>query len=406
MATMILSYKYRLLPTKKQHAALERILEDQRQLYNAALQERIDCYRLTRRGITYVDQCKSLSEWRKSDDEARAMPLNIQRWTIRRVDLAFAAFFSRVKKKTGRAGYPRFRSFHRWKSFGFNEFEGVRLIGRRIHFRGMPGSLRVHMHRQLPEGLPRSCSLSRDRKGWYVSLQMRISAPDTKESSTFVGIDLGLTTLAALSDGSMVENPRMGRKSAKMIRRLSRALSLCKRGSRRRQKVRQRLARQHERIGAQRETYLHQVTAKIMQTHDLIAIEKLNVKGLAKSNLARSVNDASWNILREMLAYKAERAGCQLIEVDPRYTSQTCPECGQIKPKTLSQRLHECDCGCVLDRDVAAARVILSRAVACPEVLKTAESRISAPGNIGSLPSRYFALAERIETLPSREEGK
>lgn len=140
----------------------------------------------------------------------------------------------------------------------------------------------------------------------------------------------------------------------------------CRKGSNRRRKIRARLAVAHDAVRRQRETHLHQVSAGLVRRFGQIAIEKLNVKGLAKSILARDVNDASWGRLISMLRYKAERAGSVLIEVDPRGTSQTCPDCGQIKAKELSERVHKCDCGCVMDRDVAAAKIIEMRAVRGP----------------------------------------
>src|SRR5262245_9555498 len=148
---MMLTYRYRVLPSKRQHRALERILESQRELYNAALEERIDAYR--KRGLTrsYVDQCRALTEWRQSDPEGAAVPVNLQRWTLKRLDEAYQAFFRRVKAST-KPGFPRFRGKGRFDSFGFREFRGIGFARGRIRFRGIPGSLRVHLHRPLPEG--------------------------------------------------------------------------------------------------------------------------------------------------------------------------------------------------------------------------------------------------------------
>src|SRR4051794_14810856 len=135
---MILTYRYRLLTSKRQHRALREICEEQRLLYNAALEERIDCYRKTGKSISYVAQCNSLTICRRDIPGFSILPLNLQRWTLRRIDEAFAGFFRRAKSRRGRAGYPRYRSKHRWDSFGFNEIPGLRWDGRRLRFRGMP----------------------------------------------------------------------------------------------------------------------------------------------------------------------------------------------------------------------------------------------------------------------------
>lgn len=133
-----------------------------------------------------------------------------------------------------------------------------------------------------------------------------------------------------------------------------------------REKAKARLARLHERTANARRTFHHQVAARLIRENDLIAVEDLNVKGLAKSMLARDVNDAGWASFITLLAEKAEKAARALVKVDPRHTSQICPSCGTIKPKTLKERIHRCDCGLTIDRDVAAAQIILMRAVVGP----------------------------------------
>lgn len=379
----ILTFKYRLLPNRRQHRALEHILEEQRQLYNAALEERIGCYKAAGRTITYVDQCSSLTEWRRNDETAGAVPLCLQRWTIKRVDEAYKAFFRRAAIRTGRAGFPRFRGRGWWKSFGFSEFSGVRFDGKRLRFAGIPGGLRVHLHRLMPTGKPVSCVFTRDGKGWHVSFQVRTTVSAHRERQTSIGIDIGLTSLATLSDGTSIPNPRHAKKAERELRRRQRALSRCKFGSARRAKVRSAVNRLHRKITAARDTYLHQVSADLVRRFDRIAVEKLNVKGLAAGRLAKSVHDASWGMLRQMLAYKAERAGIELIEVNPRNTSQACSCCGVIVPKTLSTRIHECmECGTVLDRDHNAAINILRLAVAGQGALNVAGYGERAPRNI------------------------
>ena len=357
--TVVLTYKYRLLPTKRQHAALADILESQRLLYNGALQHRIGAHRRIGKTPTLFDQFAELTELRR-DPSYREVPVTLQRWTLKRIDDAYAGFFRRLKSD-GKAGFPRFRGKGRWRSFGFREFSGVRLDGNRFRFKGLPGSLRIHLHRPLPACRPLSCTFTRDHKGWNVSLQYRVAVQALPTTAKQVGIDMGLTTLAMLSTGKAIPNPRVAKRAERELRRRQRALARCKRGSNRRRKVRDRVARLHAQVANARRTYLHQVSARLIREHDLIAVEKLNVKGLAAGMLAGSVHDAAWSTLRNYLAYKAVWAGREFFEVNCRNTSQTCPECGQVKAKSLAERVHRCDCGCVLDRDHAAALVILQR---------------------------------------------
>ena len=131
-----------------------------------------------------------------------------------------------------------------------------------------------------------------------------------------------------------------------------------------RKKARVRVAKAYRRIRNQRKDFAHKLSKQFALTYSLIAVEDLNVKGLASSRLSKSVNAAAWSMFTSMLEYKAENAGSLVIKVDPRQTSQTCPDCGNIRKKELSQRWHECSCGCSLPRDMAAAKVILGRGLA------------------------------------------
>lgn len=390
--TQVLTYQYKLLPTKAQHRALERILEDQRQLYNAALEERIECYRKTGKGRSYVDQCKGLTECRHVLPDMAGLPLRVQRATLDRLACAYKAFANRVRIGAS-AGFPRFKGKDWFNSFGFRQFSGIRFSCGRLRFSGMPGALRMRLHRQMPEGRILSCQFKRGPKGWCVGFQVRVAIIMKRAPLRMSGIDMGLDTLAALSTGTLIANPRPGRKAAKQLRIKQRALARRKKGSARRRKVRACLAGLHAKIGKTRSTYLHQVSARLVRDYDLIAIEALNVHGLATSMLSRSVHDAAWGTLTNFLRYKTERAGVQLIEVDPWRTSQECPECQRVAAKTLDIRVHDCPCGYVANRDVAAARVILNRAVAGPRAHNVTGYGERGLGNLGS--SETLPLAQR-----------
>lgn len=364
--TAIITFKQRLLPSRKQHVALNALLESQRHLYNGALEARIDAYRKATKSITLYTQTTELTELRR-DPTFADIPVNLQRWTLRRLDDAYAGFFRRVK--AGRiAGFPRFRGKGRWNSFGFAEFKGITLTNTRLRFKGLPGSLRVHLHRPIPEGKPLCCTFTRDHKGWFVCLQYRVPVRSLRVTDKQVGIDVGLTHLATLSTGEHIPNPRVAKRAMREMRRRQRAVSRCKMGSNRRKKVKAQVTRLHARIANARRTYLHQVSARLVRENDLIAVERLNVSGLAAGMFAAGVHDAAWVTLKQQLSYKAAWAGRELREVDPRHTSQACSVCGAIVPKKLSERRHCCPhCGLEMDRDYNAARNILHRAVLRPE---------------------------------------
>jgi len=287
---VILTYRYRLLPSKRQHEALTAICEAQRQLYNAALEERIDCYRKTGKGRSCFDQQKSLTICRRELPEMAELPVTLQRWTLRRLDDAYSAFFRRAKERSGKAGFPRFRGRERWDSFGFAEFSGIRFDGKRLRFAGMFGGLRIHLHRRLPDSTDiRSCVFRRDGRGWHVCLQVAIEAMPKRAVGTAVGIDLGLKVFAYCSDGVVIPNPHVARKAERKMRMRQRALARCKRGSNRRRKIKAQLVRLHHKITNKRSTWLHQQSRALVDRTDLIAAEDLRVANMVRIRISRGL---------------------------------------------------------------------------------------------------------------------
>jgi putative transposase len=282
---LVLTYVYRIRPTAAQHAQLSKILNDQRQFYNAALEERIGAWR---RGVSISlnDQTKSLTEIRSFEPDHGEIPYNVSKWTLKRLDDAMKAFFRRAKQRGGKAGFPRFRSASRWSSFGFHQKGGLRLRGRKLLFSGgIAGGLDLKLHRPLPsEGVIKSATFTKEGRHWRVGLTVSTPAPSNHPSPTTVcGIDVGVEALATLDKGARIENIRPRKSRQQDLCRASRALSRCKRGSRRRQKVRARLAAAQRRVRNTRATYLHQVSATIARDHALIAVEDLNLKNMTRS---------------------------------------------------------------------------------------------------------------------------
>jgi len=181
-----------------------------------------------------------------------------------------------------------------------------------------------------------------------------------------VGLDVGLEKFAALSDGSVIENPRYLRKTEKRLKHAHRALSRKQKASRNRKKARLKVARLHAKIRSQRRDFLHKASRRLVNTYSMVAVEDLAVRNMVKNHhLAKSISDAGWSEFLTMLCYKAEEAGSRVVKVNPSGTSQECSRCGTTVAKDLSVRLHKCPhCGLVVDRDVNAARNILARAIA------------------------------------------
>lgn len=360
---MILSYRYRLYPSKAQDVALGEMLADFCELYNCALEHRISAY-VKGTSIRRYDQSACLPQIRRELPHQGRWSATAQQKVLHRLDKAYAAFFVRVKRG-GAAGFPRFRARARYHAADFQVGDGMTLRkSGNIGFVGVPGQVKVKWHRALPS-LPKSAVLSRNAGKWFIIFHVDVQ-PIERIGPDSVGIDMGLTSLVALSTGETVARQNITKRNAARLRRTQRALARCKRGSKGRQECKAVVAKLQAHIGNARRDSLHKLSASIVARFGRIAIEDLNIKGLAAGMLAKPVNDAAWSMLTNMLTYKAANAGCELVKVDPRGTSQTCPECGTIAKKTLAERMHRCPCGCVLNRDVAAAIVVHDRAFGRP----------------------------------------
>lgn len=362
---MLRSFKYRLYPNRRQQEQLAAMLGAFCDLYNAGLQQRIEAYR--RQGITlgYVNQANELKAVRLTDARLAGFSYSAEQQILRRLDKAFRAFFRRLKTKA-KAGFPRFQAKSRFDSAEFRVGDGLTIRkNSRLGIVGIPGQIKVKWHRALPANAKVGAAvISRSCGKWYVCFQIEL--PDTEiaqGNGPAIGIDVGLLSLIATSDGETVDAPRWTRKAAKKQRRLQRALTRCRRNSRRRLKVKRNLARHSASTANRRRDFLHKLSRSLVDRYTLIVIEDLSIERLARSMFAKSVHDAAWGQLRQFLTYKAESAGSEVIAVDPRGTSQVCSECGCSVPKTLAVRWHDCpECGYSADRDVNAARNVLLRA--------------------------------------------
>ena len=351
------NFKYRLYPTQAQSDALGFQLAEACRLYNAAVQERRDAYRISHKSINYCDQANQLKEIRACGDLELAN-FSCSQDVLRRVDKAFNAFFGRVRNGQ-KPGYPRFRPASRYDSITWPSYgDGCKLLDNgKLRLQGV-GAVKVKLHRRI-EGEIKTVTIKREAGRWYAVLSVECEAKPLAASTEKTGIDVGLTAFATLADGTEIENPRYYKQAQAKLRRAQRKVARRKRGGNNRKKAVRELQRVHAHVRNQRGDFAHKVSRTLVMLFGLIVIEQLNIKGLASGMLAKSVNDAGWSSFITKLAYKAEEAGRALVKVDPRGTSQRCV-CGAANPKTLSQRWHHCEsCGLSVARDHASALEIL-----------------------------------------------
>ncbi len=357
------AFKYRLYPNRSQAEALDAMLETHRRLYNFALEERREVYEAEERTVGYAEQSGKLREARKADPYLAKTNFSSTQATLRRLDRSFKAFFRRIRAGE-KPGYPRFKPEGRFRTVEFPSYgDGCRLKDNGRLYLQHVGQVKVKLHRPV-EGRIKTVSVKRACGRWYVVFVCDVGeAPEPASDGPAVGIDLGLKSFIATSEGESVEPPRCYRKGHKKLCRAQRSLSRKKRGSNRRRKAREKVARLHEKIANQRQDFHHKQARKLVDAHGSIVHEALNVKGIARTRLARSTLDAGWASFLNILTQKAEEAAVRVIAVDPRNTTQACSSCGALPEikKTLSDRLHVCSCGYVTDRDVNAALNILAR---------------------------------------------
>jgi putative transposase len=365
------TYKYRLCPNHAQDKALDFLLWQGRNLHNAALEQRIKVYQGTGKGISYPEQWAHFRDERNANPETlgKLNATSVQQM-LRRLDKSFSAFFRRLKAGE-KPGFPRFKGRNRFHSLEYRHGDGCRLRtdgkGQTLFYIQNVGQIKVKYHRPIPNlSEIKHVILKRSLDEWYVCLSLDMPDPEPViHDGPAVGVDVGLKGLLALSDGTTVDNPRWMRGNLRKLRVAQRRLSRRKKGSNRRRKAARQVARLYERITNQRRDFWHKTTRRMVDTYGLIAIEGLTLNFLTQnSHLSLSAHDAGLGEFRQLLDYKAEEAGSQVVTVNPRNTSQVCSGCGKVVPKKLSVRIHACPaCGLIEDRDVNAARNILKLAL-------------------------------------------
>jgi len=359
---MFKAFKYRLYPSPRQKHQLNGILETCRRWYNDCLEERKTAWEERHESVGKYSQLHKVKDLKKTNAYAAYIHSHILQVVVQDLDKAFTAFFRRVK--TGeKPGYPRFKGYHRFQSFGLKEYgNGFKLDGRRLKVSGV-GRIAVHWHRPI-EGEIKTVRLVRQAGNWYAAFGCEVVEHPLAPTGRDVGVDVGLHHLAATSDGEITDNPEWYRAEQARLRVLQRRVARRKLRGRNRNKAVLALQRQHERIANRRQDFLNKFAHRLVHDYDRIAIEDLQVKNMVRNrHLSKSILDAGWGYLKQRLAHKAAEAGRVVYLVNPAYTSKTCSHCGTVfETLSLSDRWVSCSCGLSLDRDVNAALNILDRA--------------------------------------------
>ena len=384
------AYQYKLKPNKEQVSTIELWLDLLRRQYNYRLGERFSWWSENRCPVNasplimpipqlrnnpdYYSQKKDLVNTKDKFREYKLIHSQVLQDCIKRVKLAFERWL-KADKNGQRLGKPRFKGKGRYRSFTYPQIKQNCIEGNKINLPKI-GKVKLIQHRPLPEGFQiKTVTISRKVDGYYVTLSLENKwvpyFPDVEPTTeNTLGIDMGLKNFLVTSQGESVPIPQYYRSSQKRLKTLQKRLFRKKKGSKRWLKAVKAVAKQHKKVADKRKDFHFKTANELLLKAEVIQYENLNIKGLAKTRLSKSINDAGWGQFLSILTVKAGNAGVKTIAVNPQNTSQDCSNCGEKVPKELNIRTHSCPhCGIVIDRDLNAAINIKNRAAGHP-VLK------------------------------------
>ncbi|NES85616.1 MAG: transposase [Moorea sp. SIO2B7] len=393
------AYQYKLRPTRKQTATIDKWLSMLCAQYNYLLADRFNWYEQNRSPVNacpyvchlpqlrvnpdYYSQKKTLPQLKKDRPWYKEIHSQVLQDVVKRVKVTFERFL-KGDSKGKRTGRPRFKPLSRYRTFTYPQIKQECLQGNCIDLPKL-GKVKLVLHRRIPEGFKiKTVSISKKSDGFYVTLSLEDKTiPEIRTDinpSSIIGIDLGLKDFLTTSEGETVAIPQHYRKAQKRLGLIQRKISRRNKGSNRRLKAIKLLAKEHKKVADKRKDFHYKTANQLLSKYDVIAHEALNIKGLARSKLALSVLDAGWSNFLSILTNKAENAGLLVIPVSAHNTSHDCSSCGEKVPKKLHIRWHNCpNCGCSLGRDHNGAIKIKNRAVGHP-VLKAQLTSDGIPG--------------------------
>jgi putative transposase len=349
-------FEFRLYPSRVQRGRLFSQFDSCKELYNELLELNNKTYAESGKGLRKFDFNNALKG--KYPELFSQVKQNVSD----RVGKAYQNFFRRVKDPScKKKGFPRFKS--RVHSITYPQ-KGFKLLSDKRLYCARVGNVPIVLHR-APKGKIKTLTIKRNRAGqWFAVFACEVESKKVKHRGKKVGVDVGIESFATLSDGVVIENPRLLLKSEKRLRRLQRRMSKTVKGSNNRRKARYLVARQHLGIENQRKDFLHKTTHALAVKYSEISVEDLTIKNMVRNHcLAKHIHDASWSTFFNMLSYKAVTCGGAVIRKNPRNTSKTCSQCGAIIDMPLRKRVFNCPhCGFVCHRDLNAAINIEGRA--------------------------------------------
>jgi len=378
-------HKIQLLPNNKQRTCFNRWAGAYRWAYNYGLERREAEYKSTGKSLGAYALKKEITKLKYTEEYSWLQDISksVPRVALMHLEKAYKNFFCRCKNGEKGKGFPKFKSKKHSKMVFHIEPEQIRLDNENKRVR-LPkiGWIRMAQAPRFSGKLIKTVAVSERAGKWYVSFNYEIEVEPVETQNGPVGIDLGVKTLATLSDGTTYENPRVFQCYQQLLARAQRQLTRKQRGSKRWQRGRLRVQRIHKRIQSIRNDAIHKSTSEIASQYGLVALEDLNIRGMVKNRcLAKSVSDAAMSEFCRQIQYKMLWAGGETIVIDRWFpSSKLCSKCGCINSNLiLADRIWTCECGAIHDRDQNAAINILT------EALNPGDSDGSARGGKGAI---------------------
>ena len=359
------AYKFRIYPDAARQAEIDERLVLAQQFYNKILEKSITSYKNGKTKASMAQFNRFAREIIQEDKKYLKLYSQTRCEIEYRLLKAYQNFFRRIKEGNKKAGFPRFRSIDRYKSITYPQDNGSFSIRKDRLRVSRIGTMKIEIHRKIG-GTIKTLAINREGKDYYAIFTTinNIKVPEVKNTNP-VGIDLGLDSFVAISDGTKIEKPKFMQQKRKKIAKWQKIVARRSKGSKRREIAKARLQKTYESSTNQSDDYLHKLSDTLVKSgYTSFAVEDLHIQNMVKNHrLAHSIQNASWNRFIQMLSYKAESAGMKVIKVDARNTSKECSNCGNIQEMPLSIREYNCSrCGIRLDRDINASINILHKA--------------------------------------------
>lgn len=373
------TFQYKLILKQKETTQIDEWLEICRSVYNWNNHERKDWIKARKNDINscslvkeyilpvetkfpnYNTQAVNLTQAKKENPELKKVQSQVLQSTLKRLDKAWDNFFNKKQKR----GLPRYKQANQFRSFIYPQIKESDFDGNKVRLPKI-GWIKFKKSREFPIGFnPKQLIIVKKVVGYFIQIIFvsEENIPNMMPGVASLGIDAGISSFIATSDGELIKTPKFVQKAASKLKSLQRRLKHKNKGSNNWLKLQKRIAKLHFVVTSRRTDWLFKLANRLCDGTDNIFVENLDFRGWQKGLFGKQINNSAiGKFINQILPFVCFKRGVYYHKVDKNYTSQICPKCGtNTGKKTLNQRVHSCSCGAVMNRDIAAAKLIKQR---------------------------------------------